>query len=513
MTRFSTSKALAALLSVLIFACTKPDGPEIIVGDDTEVPPANPQTPSQTSSDYFLFGSNMAWYQGWNDEQIAEILIGNPSKNITGAGVNSLRPAMYEHFVEQWGYDIRSGAFAFYKQLGAKDNTIFLGYPNEAHRDKTKYCGNEESKTFANLYEPIWNSDGSVNNNNYYAKYVYNVVKTYGQYVKFWEVWNEPDYTYNWGATQTWSTQNPSPCDLPGFNAPIQHYVRMLRITHEVVKSIDPKALVCVGGLGYETFLDAVLRNTDNPADGSVNADYPKKGGDWFDCVSYHIYPMYQLSAGNKNSDAAANVIVNQKKAYENVLAKYNYPVNSKQFVVTECNIPRKAIDGFIGSDEAQRNFLIKAAVSAQKAGIRGIYVYGVGDDAPYEQANNPYHVMGFYKQINSAPYQVTQNSSATSWRVTSTLLKDRLYSASQTTLLQLPAGIEGGAFYSPTENNFVYVLWAKNSGDTEQAFADYTFPSGLNINATTVLSWSGNSSGGSNSVSLTGAPVFVIPK
>ena len=464
-----------------------------------------------TNSDYFLYGSNMGYYSGWTDQQLSEILIGNSSKNIDGAGVNSLRPAMYEYFVEQWGYNIRSDAFAFYKQLGATNNVIFLGYPSEAHRDTTKYCSNNQSLTFANLYEPIWNSDGSVNNNNYYAKYVYNVVKTYGAYVKFWEVWNEPDYASSWSAAQTWSTTNPNPCDLTGFYAPIQRYVRMLHITYEVAKSIDKNAVVCLGGIGYDGFLDAVLRNTENPTDGSVSSTYNKKGGEWFDCVSFHIYPMYNLNSTNKNSDAAANTIVSAKSSYQAVLTKYGY--NSKSFIITECNIPRKELSGYIGSDEAQRNFLIKAAIACQKENILGLYVFGPADNQTYAAATDPYQVMGFYQPITSTPYpyNVTPNSSAKSWRTVSSLLKDRLYSLSSTTAMKLPSNIDGAAFYSATAKNFIYVLWAKSSGNTETASATYTFPSSLGITNAAVYTWDNQTAGKTTgSINLTGSPVFV---
>ena len=216
-------------------------------------------THTTTYNDYFLYGSNMSSPpSGWKDESLAEILIGNSAKGIAGAGVTSLRPAMYEYFVEQWGYNVRLDAFKFYQQLGAKNHTIFLNGPTDAHKDKTQYCSGKSSEIFANLYEPIW-VNGTVNNNNYYAKYVYNLVKTYGPYVKFWEVWNEPDQVGSWQATQNWGTTNPNPCDLSSLLAPIQRYVRMLRITYEVVKSVDSEAFICVGGIGYVSFLEAIF--------------------------------------------------------------------------------------------------------------------------------------------------------------------------------------------------------------------------------------------------------------
>ncbi len=475
----------------------------------------NADTQTNIYGDYFLYGSNTGWHDGWTDEQTAEILIGNPAKNISGAGVNSLRPAMYDYFVEQWGYDIRVNAFKFYQQLGAKNNTIFLNGPTDAHRDRTKYCSSGESGIFANLYEPIWVSTGVINEKNYYAKYVYNVVKTYKSYVKFWEVWNEPDYTGNWSATLTWDKSNPNPCDLTNLLAPIQRYVRMLRITYEVVKSLDPQAFVCVGGVGYSTFLDAVLRNTDNPVDGSVTVDYPRKGGAWFDCMSFHIYPMYDIDKNKRNSDAAVNAIAVRKKEYETVFVKYGYNGTTypkKEYIITECNIPRKSLQGHIGSDEAQRNFLIKAAVTSQKSDIRALYVYSTAEKTTYNNATDPYDVMGFYQNITSGPYNVTPNSCATAWRTTSTLLKDRRYDKAETDALKLSASVDGAAFYSEKEKDYIYVLWAKLTGDnTETASVTFNFPISMDVKSMTIYSWDKKeSSTTGNGINLTGSPVFV---
>jgi hypothetical protein len=82
----------------------------------------------------------------------------------------------------------------------------------------------------------------------------------------------------DWTVTQAWSTSPPTAAELPRFHGSIFDYVRMLRITWEVAHKIDPGAHVAVGGLGYASFLSAVLRYTDNPADGSVTTDYPSTG-------------------------------------------------------------------------------------------------------------------------------------------------------------------------------------------------------------------------------------------
>ena len=505
---------LVILIIVISGSCKKGksdiDSPN---GTDTDPTPPPTTTPPGVAGP-FVYGSNMGAYQGWSDEQLAEILIGNPARDIAGAGVNSLRPAMYDHFVQRWGYDIRLDAFKFYGQLGGKDHTLFLNGPSDAHRDQTRYCNGAQSQTFANLYEPIWSSEGKVNPNNYYADYVYNVVKTYGPYVKYWEVWNEPDYTNNWQATQTWASSDPNPCDLPNFAAPIQSYVRMLRITYEIVKQLDNDGLVCVGGLGYPNFLDAILRNTDNPHEGSVSSEYPKKGGEWFDCLSYHVYPMYYLD-NERHSDAAAKAVIDHKNAFRDVLGRYAYDGTThpeKAFIVTEVNIPRKAVDGYLGGDEVQRNFLVKAAIVAQKAGISGLYIYGPAESVPLAEATAPYQAMGLYQNMSSSPYQATITPGGIAWRTVSSLLSTRQYDPAATAALQLPPTVDGGAFYDADDEDYIYVLWAKTSGTSETASVQYTFPTSSGIETAAQLNWENKPSSVTGTVSLTGSPVFIKP-
>ncbi|GAB3021146.1 hypothetical protein GCM10027051_27950 [Niabella terrae] len=479
---------------------------------DTTKPPVDNNDgdppPGGVSGTPFLYGSNMGYYPGWTDEQLAEILLG--SQNAEGAGVNSLRPALYDDFVAVWGYDFRVKTFQLYSQLGAKDNVIFLNQPREAYRDKTIYCDGHQSMTFANLYEPIWKDDGQINEENYYARYVYELVKRYDPYVKYWEVWNEPDFATNWDATQTWKSRDPDPCDLTGFYAPVQKYVRMLRITSEVVRKLAPDDLVCLGGIGYDGFLHAILRNTDNPSGGTVTDAYPQKGGAWFDCVSFHVYPMYYLG-NSKNSDRAAQAITDHRNDMEAALAAYQLG-GTKKYLITEFNIPRRVVSGYIGSDEAQRNFMIKAALAAQKSGIDGIYVFAPAEASTPGVATNPFDLMGLYEALPATPYQAKITPSGIAWRTISRLLSDRLYDPARTQAMKLPFNVDGGAFYSATTKDHIYVLWAKASGNNETATASYSFPASFNISSATQYSWDQQSSQVSGTLTLSAAPVFVQP-
>ena len=116
------------------------------------------------------------------------------------------------------------------------------------------------------------------NPNNYFAVYMFEMVSRYKGQVASWQVWNEPDfpsgqttrgYTGTNGATRYWTGS-------------IQDYVRLLKVAHTVVKGVDPAARIALGGLGYESYLAAVIDNGGAP---------------YFDIVDFHAYGSDKTSA------------------------------------------------------------------------------------------------------------------------------------------------------------------------------------------------------------------------
>ncbi len=479
---------------------------------------------------YFLFGSNMGYKNtNWSDQAVSDMLIGSTERGWEGVGVNSLRPALYEGFVEQWGYSIRVDAFQHYADHGARNNAVFIAdRPSDAHREKRQYAEGKASQSFENLYEPIWDDgkDGTpVNEKNYYAAYVYKLVSIYKDYVKFWEIKNEPDYTSTGngdrvpGEAGNWWDADPAPGDLTNWNAPIQSYVRLLRVSYEVIKHLDPDAYVCIGGVGYESFLDAVLRNTDNPDGGKVTQDYPYQGGAWFDCLSFHIYPMFHLHSWDngmryhRHSDAAVQSVIDRKDKFQKRIAKYGYGTEYplKEVICTEVNIPSVQIGNYIGSAVAQRSFLIKMAVRAQQNDFCAIYPYCVWDGL--ETSGSAFDHMGFFKSIADSPKGFTPvvNDSGIAWRTASRQLSARMPDAAEIARLSLPAGIAGGAFRSAT-GDYVYVLWAMTDKDlSESASAVYRFPESMKVKQMMTTAWNEKQTTiAGSSLTLTGEPVFV---
>lgn len=494
------------------------------------------------NSDYG-YGANMGYYPGWTDEELAMIAAGVPGRNIQGAGITTLRPSLPEHFLEQWGYDIRLKTFAFYEQLGIRDNVVFVGYPSDQHKEQKRFCPDKQAEVFANLYEPIWDGGANgtpVNEDNYYALYLYKTVKRYQPYIKIWEISNEPDFDYGGkaealpGQPGNWWENDPDPCGY-ALHAPVQYYVRMLRISYEVIKSIDPNALIATGGIGYHSFLDAILRNTDNPDLGKKTKAYPLGGGAYFDVLSFHAYPHIDGSLRSwnndkmgfdyrRNSDEAVKGIINRKERYEKILNRYNYNGNNypkKHFILTETNIPRKEFGDFIGSDHAQRNFIIKASVEAQRADIKQLHVYHMGELKAVSTATNEFDLMGLYKDLQSANPKAFGSPNAIinelgiAQKTVSDLLDGKSYHPHQTRMLNAPSTVTAVAFEAK-DGTMTYVLWAKIQGDqSEAASAQYTFPKLMKVKQLKVYQWNYGYTGESTEIlggqiKLSGDPVFI---
>ncbi|HEV7620769.1 MAG TPA: hypothetical protein VGO09_03500, partial [Flavisolibacter sp.] len=371
------------------------------------VPSANSFASFVPYSGTYSYGVNPGYYSTkWSSQNVADLASGNKAKNVKGAGVKSLRIPLYDDFLSKWGVKNLLNDFQYYSSLGITEITAFIGSPSDAHRFDTSFAGSpESSKVFKNLYEPVWLDDAKtiINPKNYFAKYLYDVVTTYGSYVKFWEVVNEPDFTYGtvgWQGDLTpadrnsWFYHNPTSSDLVNLRAPIFYYIRELRVAREVIKRVSPNSYICTGGIGYKSFLDALLRNTDNPANGSVTNNYPLKAGAYFDVLSFHCYPEFSLKTWDsddgqvkhfRHSDAGTDAYITIKNNLDKVLMQYGYDDRQypkKQFICTETGVSRIVANGEDdwGSNDAQKNYMIKAQIASQINNIKQTYWYQLGD-------------------------------------------------------------------------------------------------------------------------------------
>lgn len=477
---------------------------------------ANEWVPPYTGQ--FQYGLNPGYYgNGWTDNDIYQLCY--------DAGCRSARNTLPDSFLAQWGATIRVNTFNhIVADLQFRQITTFLQSPRDEWRATESFDGNQ-SKLWQGMYEPIWDNGENgtpVNDVNRFALYVWQVVSNYGDYIDFYEIINEPDYTYSshgWeDASQpgSWWQNPPQPGDMPNLNAPIYHYIRLLRIAYAVVKEYDATAYVTPGGLGYPSYLDALLRYTDNPDGGQVTAAYPLTGGAYFDALSMHNYPQFGTRYyengqwhPDRHSDKAVEVFLNSRADFEAVLVDRGYDGQQypqKPIIVTELNVARKQIDETLGGEVLQRNFTIKALVKAQQADIKQIYWYATGESMDYSNATTSFALMGFYENLKrDAPGNQIMTQQGIANRTTFQQIFGWTYDDAATMALNLPAGADGVVFRQG--NQLRYVLWAKTTTDNDEtAAATITLPGTY-----TQVNWDGSSQQVSGaSLQLTGTPVFL---
>lgn len=498
---------------------------------------ANDEIPAFTGR--FKPSTTIEFYDGWNEEQLADICAGNLANFVDGIGVKAARVSTGEALFAGLGYDWKIGTFNHYSNLDLLGNSFLLDFPSPESQDPNYYCANFQSILFKDLYLDIWDNGENgtpINEENPFAVYAYHTVNTYKEYVDFWEVFNGPDFDftgeYGWlppGELGNWWENDPLPCQY-SLRSPIYYYIRMLRIAYEVVRVEDPTAYVTLSNIVYPSFLDAVLRNTDNPVDGSVAPGYELGGGAYFDAIGYKSLPHLDGStiffdipnnvwAFERHSDAAIGSIVKVKSDFEMVLEDYGYDGNQhpeKEWIITEANVPRKQIGDFMGSEDAQRNWVIKAWVESVKNDIRMLNIHRLSELENINQANDAFQVMGLFQKLgDTPPYTQLVNGEAVTLKTTSSILYATEYDPDRTTQLNLPAGTNGAAFID-MEGDYVYVLWAVTDTDMDEgANAVFSFPAALGIDDLYKRTWLYSFTNevetiSAQDVQLTGEPIFL---
>jgi len=487
-------------------------------------------------------GMNLGYYgPSWNDNTLGDLSAGNETTQTQGVGIKALRGSLPEGLGRTFTYDIWINNYNYNNAIGTTDNTLFLGFASDEHKDPVDYCPGDGFQTdmFANLYEPIWDNGENgtpVNDENYYALYVYEVVSRLHEKVKFWEIWNEPGFDFTGakgflprGQPGNWWENNPDPCDYK-LRAPIFHYIRTLRISYEVIKSIAPDDYVCIAGLGFDSFLDALLRNTDNPDDGKVTAEYPLGAGAYFDVVGFHVYPHIDGTTRfwdpvindfvfTRHSDAAADALETRQVDRQKVLDYYGYDgvtYPRKEWIATEVNVPNKPINQAWGSEEVQRNYVMKVNMKAMDLDFTQIHLFVLGDRIDEDAASSEFDLMGMYKNLfGIGPGQEEVKEAGIGMKTMSDALFGSRFDAAQTAAMSLPANIGGGA-YRFDDGTFTYALWAKTQNDlSETSFANYSFPAPLNLSSLVRKEWDyaqteNRINETANNIQLSSAPIFL---
>jgi len=495
-------RASVWLSLVILAACQNP------ASNGTDGPPGahNPDGGGVDNGLYpFAYGMNYGYYNSSLTDVKASTLA-------FAAGGRSHRHKLTEPFLDQWGDSIHVNELDTMTKGGQSALICFLIGASAAHSNAPS-GGDLEHYSPKNLYEPIFTTTGDVNPNNYWAAFVARVVTNYKPYIHQWEVWNEPDQVGgNWQATQSWTTSPPKPSDLGWWNDSIFAYIRMLRVTYAVVHKLDPDGKVTLGGIGYPSFLNAILRYTDEQTAGAVDAAHPDKGGAYFDIVSYHYYPVFAPG----NSDVGAAGLNKARQALEAELDKAG--VTGKTFVVTESGAPRYAFGSTPGGTAYARNYLAKAMTLAQSVGTGRIDWFILGDGVDAGASTDGFSYMGLYENLKPVtdPKNAIMTETGIAYATLAGALAGSLADRAATAALTLPSGTRGVALRT-SDGKPAWVLWAETSD--ENGTGTVTLPSSGTVElrrwdyAKTQSADTRTPASGQVTIDVTSSPVVVLGK
>jgi hypothetical protein len=446
---------------------------------------------------FFRYGFNAGFpNSNWSDPDFAALG--------SERGCNSQRVSLPETHLAKWGWEIERSDLAKYDTLGLSGHVGFLTSPTREHSTAPSSAKDWELIHYIpkNLHEPILTDEGSINPENYWAKYVYETVKTYKDYIKIWEIWNEPDWVSDWKVTQDWATAAPTSEDLPRFNGSIYDYVRMLRVSKIAANLADPDAKIATGGIGYASFLGAILRYTDNPVDGSPTTKYPKTGAAYVDVISFHHYPIYTSG----NSDAAVDGYLKQIEDLKRESIAGDASVVGWE--TTETGAPHGKVGDFPGGETYALNYLMKVMALGQARGIDGIDWFVLSDGETPDAATDPYDLMGLYEPVANldSPEDAKPTKTGIAYATLSSILNGARYDADTTASLPLSDAVRGAAFRN-REGHSVLVLWARDSDQDETASATASLPTAASYD---VYDWDYSATGKKASIGA-GEPLALI--
>jgi hypothetical protein len=246
-----------------------------------------------------------------------------------------------------------------------------------------------------------------INPDHPWAAFLSTVVRRYQGKVRYWQCWNEPDYPKG--------VLEPAPGDPQrSWQGSVKDYVRLLAVTHTVVKWIDPEAQVVTGGLGYAGYLQAMIDHGAGP---------------YFDLLDFHAY-------GWPGSDEALKAFLSVHQAMRHVLDSNG--LSQKGMLCSET--------GYSAAEpEIQAEYILKLYATSLALGIDGT-VY-------YSNTNPSWRQMGLvdWRSLTqrTAGYWAYKNASAA---------LDGMRFVSK---LPLPPQAVGYLFADPSSKREVAVLWA----------------------------------------------------
>ncbi|MGB0385971.1 MAG: glycosyl hydrolase [Ardenticatenaceae bacterium] len=205
--------------------------------------------------------------------------------------------------------------------------------------------------------------------NNLWGQFVKQVVEEYGDKVKHWIIWNEPDICSNDGNTKQW-------------NGDARQYAKLLKVGYQAAKSVDPNATILMAATTF--WWDEKCGREDLTYISQVlNAIKSEPGNqDYFDAVALNLY---------LDPDQIYKII----RDYRSLLQREGF--NNKELWLTETNVQflnQQVPYGnppYYMSREEQAYFLVQTWAMAMAGGANRMEYFKMKDDPAEWLEGQPY--------------------------------------------------------------------------------------------------------------------------
>ena len=201
--------------------------------------------------------------------------------------------------------------------------------------------------------------------------------------IKYWELGNEPDVEVN-GVPPDWGYGCWGQWGDPYFGG--GYYAEMLKVAYPAIKRADPNAKVLIGGLLMDCDPTNPPVGKDCAATKFFEGILNNQGGNYFDIVSFHIYPGYSqgkvIDETHGNWLARGGIFAGKISYLKEIMAKYGVskPLMLTEIALgcaeyyTECTPPSSIFF------EAQADYLVKVFIRSWAAGLEGAIWYSLDD-------------------------------------------------------------------------------------------------------------------------------------
>ncbi|MFH1486045.1 MAG: hypothetical protein ABIH46_08245 [Chloroflexota bacterium] len=305
----------------------------------------------------------------------------------TDAGAKWTRWPMYWHEIETTPGKLGNDAYREQDKVVSRDvahglsiNAILLGTPgwaatsgfSAAPMPRVAKADPSGPQTFgphapssaisppSNLYAPTFKADGTINHENYWARFVFSTVSRYRDRIKVWEMWNEPDLKLKEVEPVFWSGSD-------------KDYYQLLKVGYQAAKAADPSCTVLFSGLAFWTdqqFFSRLLTLCKSDPSAAASNYY-------FDVLPLHFYVspyhLYSFPAQFR-----AEMVAKLGVAKPIWVNETNIPLCGDTVVDPDLHCPAR----WHGNMEEQAAFIIQAYALGAAAGVERIFVFQLYDDA-----------------------------------------------------------------------------------------------------------------------------------